>query len=131
MKKPVKHFCLLESPNEQYSFVCFAMDSVRPDEYLDVLATELRKKRAVGKVLLDLLICNGDSSRRFVAVQVGIDGLAWSTARVTARSLLDAELVRFCTSFFANHVSVLEKSVLSQATKHRLKTSREECTYIV
>jgi hypothetical protein len=126
MKLSSKHFRLLKSPNSDYTFVCFSMDSVRPDVYLDDLATEVSKKVADGQILLDLLTCNGDSSRRFVTVQISGNKLKWSSAKVTPRATLERALVGFCANFYANHLEALKQSVLSSAARHRIGLGEAE-----
>ena len=120
MKLTSKHFRLVKSPNSEYPFVCFAMDSMRPDEYARAIATEVSKKIADGQILLDLLACNGDSTRRFVTVQIIGSKLKWNSAKITPRETLERELVGFCASFYAKHLEALKHSVLSPAAQHRI-----------
>ena len=126
MKSSGKHFRLMKAPNSEYSFVCFALDSVRPDDYADALANEVAKKVVDGQLLLDLLTCNGDSSRRFVTVQVAANRLKWSSAKTVSRATLEREVVGFCAKFYANHLDALKHSVLSPAAQHRLSLGEVE-----
>lgn len=123
MKSKNKHFCLLKSPNSQYSFVCFSMDSVRPDEYIELIQAEFTKMTLDGQLLFDLLSCNGDSSRRFLTVQIKASQIKWSSAKVTPRAVLEATTVQFCSKFYENNPSAIEKSILSPAARHRLLKS--------
>lgn len=117
----MKHFNLKKSPSERFQAIVFSLDSTRPESYFGALERDLGKERLRGTVLLDLLACNGASSRRFFAVDFDGSRLNLNSFRVEPARSLDDNLVQYCASFYKEKSSSLIKSVLSPASRTRLK----------
>ena len=63
-----KSFAVKKIASDRFQAVSFSLDATRPEEYFASLERDLGKLGVGGDVLLDLLACNGATSRRFVAV---------------------------------------------------------------
>jgi hypothetical protein len=119
-KAGTKNFILQASPDKKHVFVCFSLDSTRPENYIGQLEVELRKKSRAGKVLLDLFASNGQSARRFFEVQFDGESLLWLGARVAKQGDIDSATLDFCRRFYSKRKVGLEKrSVLSKAAVYR------------
>lgn len=100
--------------------ISFSLDSTRPDDYYEALAKSLAKLKIDGEVLLDLLACNGKTTRRFFTVQF-IDGqLMFNTMRVAKEETLDPNLLKMCSAFYAQNVERIFDSVLSTPARKAL-----------
>jgi hypothetical protein len=121
MKRTEKHYAVLKAPGEKAVIVCFSLDSTRPDDYMAMLEKELRTKKHLGEVLLDLLASNGESSRRFMKMKFDGEQLHWHQAKTAAPTSIDKKIFSFCQHFYATNPSALSKSVLSPAAQHRIK----------
>ncbi|MES2260651.1 MAG: type II toxin-antitoxin system RnlB family antitoxin [Pseudomonadota bacterium] len=122
MKRSGKHFEVLEAPGGK-AFICFSLDSARPDSYMDELEKTLILKAYEGDVLLDLLVANGESSRRFLRLKFDGQRLHWLKAKPAPLATLSKALLDFCQNFYAAHPAALKNSVLSPAAQHRIKSS--------
>lgn len=103
--------------------ISFSLDSTRPEEYYEGLERTLARLRIDGEVLLDLLACNGQTSRRFFIVHFDGKHLAFDTLRVAREEALDASLLHACSSFYLKNCARLKGSVLSAPAIRRLKIS--------
>ena len=93
--------------------ISFSLDSTRPEDYYDTLEKSLEKLKVDGEVLLDLLACNGQTSRRFFTVQFDGRRLAFHTMKVAKVDALEPSLLGLCASFYAKNSKKLVGSVLS------------------
>ncbi len=104
--------------------ISFSLDSTRPDDYYEALERSLAKLKIDGEVLLDLLACNGKTTRRFFTVQF-IDGrLMFNTMRVAKEEALEPNLLEMCSSFYARNVEKIYDSVLSTPARKSLSSYR-------
>lgn len=122
MLKTSNHFRLMKSPVRSYSYISFSLDSSRPDCYLKQLEAELKKKAIEGTVLLDLLLANGNGSRRFVEVSFNGTSLNWTMAKIKRQNHLDQAIMIFCQSFYIKHKEVLEASILTGVQKYKISS---------
>ena len=122
MKPSSKHYVIANNPSERQKLICFSLDSTRPDAYMSALENDLLENAHQGEVLLDLLASNGDGSRRFMRLNFDGKKLHWLSAKITARSSLDSSTLAFCDNFYANRIVSLTHSVMSPATRHRIKS---------
>ncbi|MYM95610.1 type II toxin-antitoxin system RnlB family antitoxin [Duganella vulcania] len=122
MKRLSKHFEVLAAPEGQ-AVICFSLDSARPDSYMAELEKTLLSRGYEGDVLLDLLITNGESSRRFLRLKFDGHQLHWLKAKPASITTLSSTVLEFCQRFYATHPAALKNSVLSSAAQHRIKSS--------
>lgn len=101
--------------------VSFSLDSTRPEDYYGTLEKSLARLKIQGEVLLDLLACNGQTSRRFFTVQFDGTNLVYQSMKVAKPEALEPLLVNICTTFYATNVSDLQQSVLSTPALRKLK----------
>lgn len=102
--------------------ISFSLDSTRPDDYYEALEKSLAKLKIDGEVLLDLLACNGETTRRFFTVQF-IDGrLMFNTMRVAKEAAIEPNLLKLCSSFYAKNVEKICDSVLSTPARKSLSS---------
>lgn len=118
--KPFSHFRLMKSPAQSYSFISFSLDSSRPDCYLEQLEFELKRKSIEGTVLLDLLLANGNNSRRFIEVSFNGESLNWVSAKTKSPNLLDTKIISYCQKFYNKNKDTLSNSVLTSVEKHKI-----------
>ncbi|HEX5312666.1 type II toxin-antitoxin system RnlB family antitoxin [Aquabacterium sp.] len=104
----------------RFQAVSFSLDSTRPEEYFHSLESTLSRMKVDGDVLLDLLACNGQTTRRFFAVHFDGRKLLFHTMRVERAPLLDPALLDICGSFYAKNKSKLSNSVLSSMAIQKL-----------
>ena len=103
--------------------ISFSLDSSRPEDYFDSLEETLNRLNVDGEVLLDLLACNGQTSRRYFTVRFDGNHLAFNTLRVEKESSLEPSVLSLCSSFYSQHVSKLHQSVLSESVVRKLGTA--------
>lgn len=102
--------------------ISFSLDSTRPDDYYEALEKSLTKLKIDGEVLLDLLACNGKTTRRFFTVQF-VDGrLMFNTMRVAKEEMLEPTLLKMCSSFYARNDERISGSVLSTPARKSLSS---------
>jgi hypothetical protein len=115
-----KHFTLVPLDSARFRAVSFSLDATRPEEYFARLESHLAKLDVEGEVLLDLLACNGGSSRRFFAVRFDGARLRLDTLRPEKPESLEEDLRSLCTSFYQKNARKLERSVLSPVARTAL-----------
>lgn len=123
--KALNHFKLMKSPAEKYSYIIFSLDSSRPDCYIKELESELKRKSIVGTVLLDLLLANGNSSRRFFEVTFNGKSLNWMSAKSKPQSLVDTKVMYFCHNFYFKNKEVLSNGILTAVEKHKILSNSD------
>lgn len=118
-----RSFALQKLDSAPFQAVSFSLDATRPEEYYAMLERHLSKLGVNGEVLLDLLACNGSTSRRFFAVRFDGMHLDFETLRREPQEKLDGSLVDYCRRYYVKHADKLGASVLSQAAIRALKAA--------
>lgn len=103
--------------------ISFSLDSTRPEDYYDSLENALARLKVDGEVLLDLLACNGQTSRRFFTVHFDGQHLEFHTLRIAREDVLEPSLLSLCSSFYSRNRAKLSQSVLSTPAIKVLRTS--------
>jgi len=112
----MKHYVVYPSPNTQkYSAVVIATGTARPDEELDAVAADLRKRGACGRVVFDLLTANGTRTRRFFAKH--FDGTKFLGGRFE-RVDEDETLHQASAQFFSKHLKEVDLTLLTPAMRY-------------
>lgn len=112
-----KRFALQKLDSTRFEAVSFSLDSTRPEEYYPSLERQLGKLGVNGEVLLDLLACNGTTSRRFFAVKFDGTHLDFKTLRREPQDALDGAVVAYCRKYYAKWMPKLDGTVLSSAAR--------------
>lgn len=107
----------------RFNAVTFALDATRPEDYYDQLEAMLARLNVEGEVLLDLLACNGHTSRRFFSMRFDGKRLAFNTMRVEKEGSLDRTLLSMCAAFYSNNKQKLRHTVLSTPALLKLGTA--------
>jgi len=118
-----KSFALQKLDSDRFQAVSFSLDSTRPEEYYLSLERQLGKLGVNGDVLLDLLACNGATSRRFFAVRFDVARLDFRTLKLEPQAKLGQDVVACCKTYYAKHAAKLGASVLSPAARRVLTTA--------
>lgn len=121
-KKP---FEVKEVKRGRIHAISFSLDSTRPDDYYGELEQSLAKLKISGEVLLDLLACNGKSSRRFFTIQFLEGRLIFNTMRVATEDMLEPSLLKVCANYYARNIERISESVLSTPARKSLAISRQ------
>lgn len=100
--------------------ISFSLDSTRPEDYLEKLEKSLARLHVDGEVLLDLLACNGQTSRRFFTVQFDGCKLIRQTMKVAKADALEPSVLGLCAKFYNQNSAKLSGSVLSTPAVRRL-----------
>lgn len=115
-----KNFALYDSPDERHVFVCFSLDSTRPENYLEQLESELQKRSRPGLVLLDLFASNGASSRRFFEVSFDGKTLQWLNARIAKSDDINSATLDYCRRFYSKRKTDMQRrGILSKPSLYR------------
>jgi len=80
------------------TLVVVCLSYMNPISYLPKIEDDLEKIHFSGKLIFDLLGCNGDSENRFVEANVNCGMVDRKTMRVINRSNLDPNLLRILVS---------------------------------
>lgn len=105
---------------DRFNAVTFSLDATRPDDYYDQLEATLASLNVKGDVLLDLLACNGQTSRRFFSMRFDGKRLAFDTMRVERESKLDQAVLSLCSTFYSDNKQKLQNTVLATPALIRL-----------
>jgi hypothetical protein len=100
--------------------ISFSLDSTRPEEYFETLEKSLARLKVDGEVLLDLLACNGQTSRRFFTVEFDGKRLNFQTMRIAKAEAIETTLLDQCADFYAKNVAKLTSTVLSTPALKKL-----------
>ncbi|MBC7704124.1 MAG: type II toxin-antitoxin system RnlB family antitoxin [Rhodoferax sp.] len=103
--------------------ISFSLDSTRPEDYYGTLEKSLAQLKIEGEVLLDLLACNGQTSRRFFTVYFDGTKLTYQSMKVAKQEALEPSLLSRCSTFYANNVGKLYHTVLSTPARKKLEAS--------
>ncbi len=115
-----KSFALKKIESDRFQAVSFSLDASRPEEYFATLERHLGKLGVDGDVLLDLLACNGATSRRFFAVRFDGNHLDRRSMRIEPAAALEGEVVAYCAEYYAKNLRKLDATVLSPAARRAL-----------
>jgi hypothetical protein len=102
--------------------ISFSLDSTRPEEYYATLEKSLARLNIDGEILLDLLACNGQTSRRFFTVQFDGERLNFQTLRVAKAEAIEPSLLAYCAEFYGKYKAKLQSTVLSTPALKKLST---------
>jgi hypothetical protein len=100
--------------------ISFSLDSTRPEEYYCTLEKSLAKLKVDGEILLDLLACNGQTSRRFFTVEFDGKRLNFQTMRIAKADAIEPTLLNQCAAFYAKNIDKLTSTVLSTPALKKL-----------
>lgn len=110
----MKHFAVFDSPSAKFSAVVISTGIAGPQNELDEVALELRRRHVTGHVVFDLLTANGTRSSRFYSIQ--FDGKCFPKARFQNVEP-DKALCEASSRFLSDHISEVDLSLLTPAMR--------------
>ena len=114
MPDPARLFAVQPLETLPFQAMVVSLSYERPDEWLPHLPTALGQAKIRGRVLLDLLACNGNTKQRYFSVQVNPQtGRLEKVQRETG-----AELTSISAPLLAKLLPFLDLSLLSPAQQH-------------
>ncbi|NRB39200.1 MAG: type II toxin-antitoxin system RnlB family antitoxin [Pseudomonadales bacterium] len=119
----VDHYRLLKVEADECAYVSMSTDFARPDDYLEDLGKDLFKRQVKGKILFDLLLCNGMKNGRFFIAY--FDGRKFESNSFLELSDITPELKSATSEFYMKHYDlVAENNILSKPQKFLIKKGR-------
>lgn len=114
-----KRFKLAQIDDSGYQCVSLSLCNEGIDFLYEDLESELKRSASKGRILFDLLLSNGYKSERFVSVY--FDGNQFDFSTYEIESNINSEVENYCSSYFINNPSLLEKSVLTKPQRFLFK----------
>jgi hypothetical protein len=111
-------FALESVPHPEFPVMVVALGPKRPDEYFQALTFALRVAGVEGRVVLDMLMCNGAGKQRYFSAEVSEGKGLVNVVHVES----GVELAQLSAKCFSKHLARLDMSLLSgeqQAAVHR------------
>jgi len=102
-----------------YKFIVLAISYVNPVDELDEIEKELYNKRFNGKVLFDLLLCNGINKNRYV--EINFNGERFDTSSLKLIESITRSSKEIVSEYFKEHPIYIESSVLPKAQCYLMK----------
>ena len=108
----MKAYDIIEFKND-YKYVVLATSYINPIDELENIEEELKAKEYSGKVLFDLLLCNGMNSSRFVEIK--FDGECFDLSSSTIIKNPNKSIKEGIHQYLKDKPVLLENSVLPKA----------------
>ena len=111
----MKAYDIIEFKSD-YKYVILATSYENPIDELENIEDELEAKEYSGKVLFDLLLCNGMNSSRFVEIKFNGECFDLSSS-ITIKNLNNS-IKEDIHQYFKDKPALLENSVLPKAQRY-------------
>lgn len=101
---------------KDYKYVVVATSYENPIDEIENIEQELNNKKYCGKILFDLLLCNGMNSNRYIEME--FDGDYFD---INSSIIVDSpteNIKRAIYEYFSNRPLLIENSVLSRAQRY-------------
>ena len=100
-----------------YKYVILATSYENPMDELENIEEELKAKEYSGKILFDLLLCNGMNSSRFVEIK--FDGECFDlSSSITIKNPNNSIIKEGIRQYLKDKPALLENSVLPEAQRY-------------
>lgn len=119
----MNYYQVRETNNSAYPIIIMATTYYNPLMVLEEIEEELRDKSS-GKVLFDLLLCNGYSINRFLEAEFSESRFDKCSFKPVSAKVIDSNLHDEFEKFYRDHIELIEDSVLSEIDKYWLSRSR-------
>ena len=110
----MKHFAVFDSPSVKFSAVVISTGVSVPQDDLDEVADELRRRHVNGQIVFDLLTANGTRTRRFFSIK--FDGHGFPATRFQNVEP-DPSIREASARFLCDHISEVDLSLLTPAMR--------------
>lgn len=108
----MKNF-IIEKIKNQEQYIILSTSYISPLDDIQILQDELKKLTYTGKIIIDLLLCNGLSSNRYIEAFFNGEILDVSSVKVVDNvSTIVKETSKL---FYKDNKSILERSILPKA----------------
>lgn len=104
---------------QDYEYVVFATSYENPIDELEDIENELFEKNYTGKVLFDLLLCNGMNSSRYMEMYFDGEYFELSTSKNLKKP--SNILEKYIYEYLKDKPLLIESSVLPRAQQYLLK----------
>lgn len=105
--------------DKEYKYLVFATSYENPIDYLDDIENELETEMYSGKILFDLLLCNGMSSNRYIEME--FDGEFFDL--FTSKELKDPSkaIKEYIYGYLKDQPLLVQNSVLPNAQRYLIQ----------
>jgi hypothetical protein len=104
-------FALESVPHPEFPVMVVALGPERPDEYFPALTVALRAAGVKGRVVLDMLMCNGAGKQRYFSAEVSTGNRLVNVGHIAD----GAEFASLSAQCFSKHLARLDMSLLTSA----------------
>lgn len=104
---------------KEYKYVVVATSYENPIEEIETIEYELNNKQYCGKILFDLLLCNGMNSNRYIEME--FNGVYFDMTSSTIIKKISESIEKVIYQYFKDRPSLVENSVLSNAQQYLIK----------
>jgi hypothetical protein len=104
-------FALESVPHPEFPVMVVALGPERPDEYFHALTVALRAAGVEGRVVLDMLMCNGAGKQRYFSAEVSAGKGLVNVGRIKE----GGEFTALSARCLSKHLTQLDMSLLSTA----------------
>ncbi len=105
--------------DKDYKYLVFATSYENPIDYLDDIENELKSKMYSGKILFDLLLCNGMSSNRYVEMEFDGENFDLFTSKVLETP--SKVIKEYIYGYLKDQPSLVQNSVLPNAQRYLIQ----------
>ena len=111
------NFTIKEINDKTYKYLILPKNSCRPDDYMEQLVSEINALKYNGHILLDLLLANGlNVKQRYYSIIFNNGKICKVDSFIPSK-----ELMEHSSMFYANNMTIIEKSILTKYEKDMLK----------
>lgn len=114
----MKAYDIIEIEKE-YKYIVFATSYENPIDELDTIENDLRTKNYSGKILFDLLLCNGMNSNRYI--EMNFDGEYFDIFSSKVLKTLAKSIEISMYKYLKSKPSLVENSVLPKAQRYLIE----------
>lgn len=92
-------------------YLAFSKDYSRFDSILPILSNELKDKKVIGSVIIDMLLANGNNSSRFYEIQ--FTGESFDLKTIKEVTALQEPVLKKINQYIKKNPSILNEGVLT------------------
>jgi hypothetical protein len=124
-----KHYKLLKSNDNEYTYVSVSTDFARPDDYMEKLEVELHGLNYRGKIAFDLLLSNGIKDNRYFCAY--FDGQQIISSTFSQLGKITSAISGLTSTFYKeNYNLVSQNHILSKPQKFLIKKGITKVSHI-
>ncbi|MDC0800767.1 type II toxin-antitoxin system RnlB family antitoxin [Clostridium paraputrificum] len=105
--------------DDRHEYIILSTSYISPLDELFDLEEQLKQLEYKGKIIFDLLLCNGLERNRFL--ETFFDGDFVDLSSISILYGVDERIKKISRSFYKENLDILETSILSDAHKYIVK----------